>query len=265
VTNSGEHYTYSTESQPEIPLSSRHLHEITAQMGVWGLETRFEMEVDALGLDPDTRQSIADAKEIAMHAHDGDTRGPHPYSTHFLRVATRIIYYFQVGDPDIIIAALLHDTVEDHPERLIDKTRTPLDILRTDQDFTHAALDFIGHRFNERTARLVASVTNPPFDPTKNKNLQYYNHIVTSLTQDPEARIIKLSDFIENCNGLRYSEDPPQRVRKRALKYAPLIPYMRLLALATDTPLPVPGREYILERLERGEALCNTLLRTSSA
>jgi len=240
----------------EASLGSLPLHEVTQRYGFAGLKDRFNLEIDQIAFDTDTRIVIDDALELAIMAHHGDTRGEHPYATHLLRVATRIPYHFRVYDPEIIVASLLHDTVEDHPERLI---RGSSATVGGPEDRS-AAVSFIAHRFSIGTAELVAAVTNPIFDPARDRHAQYRAHVESSLQDVPRARVIKLSDFIDNCTGLKYSEDP-RRAMRLASKYLPLIPAMVAFAQAEDTPLGPYAREYIVERLRRGEALCQRLLR----
>lgn len=250
-------------TSPELevePLEIMPLHEITRVFGAKGLERRFLQEVDALEhLADEQQQQITDALEIAQDAHKHDKRGPHPYSTHFLRVATRVIYYLQVGDPDIITAALLHDTVEDHPKYLVRGSDIDPSTFDSHEALTEAAVGFLGRRFNPRVSRLVSSVTNPKFDPSKDRNRQYRHHVEHNLVRDREARIIKLADFIENCNGIRHAENIG-RAKRSAQKYGPLIPVMHRLSQAQDTPLCDSARTYMDERLWRGAELCIKVL-----
>ena len=40
-----------------------------------------------------------------------------------LLVAIRLMHHYQVREPDVIVAGLLHDAVEDHPAELAEATR----------------------------------------------------------------------------------------------------------------------------------------------
>ena len=85
-----------------------------------------------------------DALLFAVRVHDGELRkGPEiPYVSHLLSVCALVLE--DDGDEDEAIAALLHDTLEDHPEEV-----TKADLER---------------RFGPRVADLVAACTDTPPD-----------------------------------------------------------------------------------------------------
>src|SRR5262245_39376058 len=97
-------------------LRTMPLHAITEVLGEAGLRGRFTQEIDQFG--PDERARLEEALELAARLHRHQRRVREPYLNHLLRVAIRIIHYYGVTDVDIIIAALLHDSVEDHPFEL---------------------------------------------------------------------------------------------------------------------------------------------------
>lgn len=93
-------------------LATMPLHAITAIHGEAGLRERFAIETASFPAAQ--RELIEQALELAARLHADDRRQREPYANHLLRVATRIISHYGVSDPDVICAALLHDTVEDH-------------------------------------------------------------------------------------------------------------------------------------------------------
>ena len=97
-------------------LTTMPLHAITTTYGEQGLRERFAAEIATLP-EPDRRR-LADALELASRLHAEDWRQNEPYINHPLRVATRIMSHYGIRDPDVIAAALLHDTVEDHAAEL---------------------------------------------------------------------------------------------------------------------------------------------------
>ena len=230
------------------------LHEITQLYGEDGLEERFQREVDSLDISDEDRRRINEALALALYLHLPQTRGENPYSTHILRVSSRIIHHFKVTDPEIIIAALLHDAVEDQSKRLLDE-----EVELDDIEYKSAALSLIEEQFGGEVADLVAKVTNNKFDEKMNKNDQYKYGVVKAMTKSPKARIIKLSDFLDNCSGIIYNEST-SLAAKLAAKYLPLIPMMKEFALMPDTPLADEARKYIVERLERAEKRCHEIL-----
>jgi hypothetical protein len=56
--------------------------------------------------------------------------------------------------------------------------------------------------FGERTAKLVGAVTNPAWDPGRDKYEQYREHVAESLDGSRWARVIKVSDITDNPVGL---------------------------------------------------------------
>jgi hypothetical protein len=89
------------------------LHAIAALYGERGLRERFATETARLG-DPAGRRKIKQALQLAGRLHALDHRQREPYLNHVLRVALRIIVHYDVSDAEIMCAALLHDSVEDH-------------------------------------------------------------------------------------------------------------------------------------------------------
>jgi len=215
-------------------LAQMPLHAITALHGEAGLRERFVMEIASFPAAD--RLRIERALEAAGRLHAGDRRQREPYANHLLRVATRIIVYYQVRDADVICAALLHDAVEDHASDLV-----PGGGQRD-------ALDTVAARFGERVADLVAAVTNPEFRPGQDKHAQYREHVAASLEASPWARVIKASDFTDNGVGLIHTTGPG--LEKLAGKYAPLVPVLAGLIARSDTPLCDDAKTRILGQLD---------------
>lgn len=65
------------------------------------------------------RAMVTDAYELTRVLHADDRHRRNPYIYHPLRNANRIVGYLHITDPHSITAAILHDTVEDHPEGII--------------------------------------------------------------------------------------------------------------------------------------------------
>jgi guanosine-3',5'-bis(diphosphate) 3'-pyrophosphohydrolase len=64
---------------------------------------------------PDDFRSLLAAVSFAARAHDGQRRkdGKTPYFAHVVRVALIVCQAFGLDDPEMLQAALLHDTIED--------------------------------------------------------------------------------------------------------------------------------------------------------
>lgn len=117
-------------------------------------------------------------------------------------------------------AGLLHDAVEDHAAGIAPGGR-------------QAALAVLAGRFGARTAALVAAVTNPAWEPGRDKHEQYREHVLAALQASPWARGIKASDFTDNAVGIIHTTGP--KLPELARKYDPLVPAPRMLILRPDT------------------------------
>lgn len=134
-------------------------------------------------------KDLARYKEALAYAtaqHEGQTRkgeGETPYITHPKHV-TEILY--EVGgirDVEILMAATLHDTIED-------TTSEREDIVRL---------------FGERVAGLVCEMTDNKKDCKEKRKL---DQILHTPRKSPEAKCIKLADKIANLTDLTNS--PPK-------------------------------------------------------
>ena len=235
-------------------LKTMPLHAISPAYGEQGLRERFAAELAALP-EPD-RHRLDDALALASQLHREDWRDNGPYINHPLRVAIRIISHYSVRDPDIITAALLHDTIRDHSAELAPDGRPD----------PEAALAELAGRFGPRVAELVAAVNNPQYDPnrdTSDKLQQYLEHVTASLDASPRARIIKASDFTDNGVGLIHIDE--WRLKYKASKYTGLIPILREMISRPDTPLSEAARQHILEQLDRAKERFDAILPPSQA
>jgi (p)ppGpp synthase/HD superfamily hydrolase len=123
--------------------------------------------------------AIFDAIEFAARAHRGHCRkgSEIPYIVHPLAVAKILI---DAGCPeDVVVAGILHDTVEDTP----------------------VSLDEIRHTFGEAVARIVEGAT----EPDKSKPWEERKaHTIAFLKTAPEAvLLVSCGDKIENLQAIR--------------------------------------------------------------
>ena len=217
-------------------VATMPLHAITSTYGEEGLRARFAVEIEKWP-EQDQRR-LNRALDLAARLHGADRRGREPYINHLLRVAIRIMSHYGVHDTDVVIAALLHDAVEDHAAELAGPHGGQQD-----------ALAVLAAEFGPQVAELVAAVTNPEYAPDRDTDEQYREHVAESLLGDPWARVIKASDFTDNGVGLIHTTGP--RLLTLAAKYAPLVPVLRDLIARPDTPLGAAAKEHILAQLDR--------------
>jgi hypothetical protein len=220
-----------TEAAPPEYLRTMPLHAITEVYGEAGLRGRFALEIARFPAAD--RSRLEGALALAADLHAEDRRVREPYLNHLLRVAIRIMHYYRVDDIDVLVAALLHDSVEDHPEQL---GGTP-----------EAALATLTVAFGSRVAELVGAVTNPEWEPDRHRYVQYREHVAHSLEANPWARVIKISDFTDNGVGLIHTTGP--KLPAMAAKYAPLVPVLQDLITRPDTPLADDVKVHIAGQL----------------
>ena len=99
---------------------------------------------------------------------------------------------------------------------------------------------------------MVAAVTNPGYEPGRDAHEQYREYVAASLARHPWARVIKASDFADNGAGLIHTTGA--KLERLAAKYAPLVPLLRELIAAPDTPLSEAVKARICGQLDRAEA-----------
>jgi (p)ppGpp synthase/HD superfamily hydrolase len=129
--------------------------------------------------------AILAAARFASEKHAGQKRkgaAGEPYVNHVLEVAELVSSALRECDANLIIAALLHDTIED----------------------TSVTRDELAQRFGPDVADLVVELTDDKSLPkAERKRLQVQHAPKIS----PRAQIIKLADKISNLRSILYS--PP--------------------------------------------------------
>jgi HD domain-containing protein len=236
------HDTPNPYSVPELDspegrlIEDMPLHAITSVHGELGLQLRLVIETKPFPIDECVRIIRALALMSSLHKHDRRQR--EPYACHPLRVAIRILSHYRVTDADVACAALLHDTVEDHADDIAPGGRRD-------------ALAVLAAQFGQRTADLIASVTNPDWEQGRDRREQYREHVAASLEASPWARVIKASDLTDNAVGLFHSTGA--KLPRLAGKYRPLLPVVRELILRPDTPLEDDVKLMIAGQFDKAE------------
>ena len=224
-------------------LSVMPLHTITTLYSEQGLRERLALETARL-TDEAAERQVTQALQLAARLHASDHRQREPYLNHLLRVALRIMVHYDVREPDVICAALLHDSVEDHAGELSTAGRP-------------GALALLAAAFGAPVAELVAPVTNPVYAPGSDADSQYRDHVTCSLSACPWARVIKVSDFTDNGAGLIYTMG--EKAVRLARKYAPLVPALEDLVARPDTPLTEDVKDRILGQLRNATGRFNAI------
>nr|WP_281169689.1 bifunctional (p)ppGpp synthetase/guanosine-3',5'-bis(diphosphate) 3'-pyrophosphohydrolase [Pseudonocardia asaccharolytica] len=142
------------------------------------------------------------------HAHQKRKSGD-PYITHPLAVATILA---ELGmDTTTLVAALLHDTVED--------TDYSLERLRAD--------------FGDEVAHLVDGVTKlDKVELGSAAEAETIRKMVVAMARDPRVLVIKLSDRLHNMRTMRFL--PPEKQAKKARETLEVLaPLAHRLGMAT--------------------------------
>jgi len=229
-------------------LAKMPLHAITSVHGEAGLRGRLFLEIAQFPAAD--RGRVMDALALASRLHAGDRRQREPYVNHLLRVTIRILSHYQVADPDVACAALLHDAVEDHAEDI------------APGQGREGAVAVLAGQFGERTAELVAALTNPVYGSGRDKDEQYREHVTASLEASPWARIIKASDFTDNGVGVIHTTGP--KAVRLAGKYAPLVPVRSSLIARPDTPLSPYIKVRVLAQLRAAQERFTAITATAA-
>jgi GTP pyrophosphokinase len=168
------------------------------------------MERYADRLDVD---QVRKAYELAEEAHEGQKRASgEDFVNHVVEVAT-LLAQFKL-DTASLVAALIHDVVEDTPITLTD----------------------IEERFGYEVGQIVDGVTKigrVEFVSHTEHQVENYRKLLLSMAQDARVILIKLADRLHNMRTLEYL--PPDKRRRIALEtreiYAPLAHRLGVAAL----------------------------------
>lgn len=167
----------------------------------------------------DLPPALLDAVAFAARAHDGQRRkdGRTPYVSHVFRVCLITRHLFGVDDPDVLLAAVLHDTIED-----------------TTTDF-----DDIEERFGAKVAEWVAALSKDTRQRDDARETDYCRVLSTAPWQ---VRVCKLADIYDNLND---SGNQPAEKRSRSLSRS----RRYLDALKVDMPREIEQPLAIVEAL----------------
>ncbi|TVX94479.1 RelA/SpoT family protein [Paenibacillus agilis] len=140
--------------------------------------------------EPDLKR-IREAYEFADQAHYGQVRkSGEPYILHPIAVA-EIVVGMQM-DPTSVVAALLHDVVED----------------------TSVSLDEIREQFGETCAMLVDGLTKLEriqFRSKEEQQNENYRKMFVAMANDIRVIVIKLADRLHNMRTLKFQSEESQR------------------------------------------------------
>lgn len=174
---------------------------------------------------------VREAMSLASHLHSEQTRANRgnlprtPYIEHPLRNAIRLFRWGCINE-EIIIAAILHDVVEDCSMKFVNDY-TDFNVF-DEMEARAILLEYIKSEFSPEVSRIVAAVSNevlPREMPKQEKHVIYRKHVTESIQNDTAVFLVKLSDFADNASSLHHNDTPENRsrVKSMASKYHPLV------------------------------------------
>lgn len=175
------------------------------------------------------------AVETAGLLHRGatrDQRGVMPrdhYVTHPLRNTLRLVRW-GISDEDVLVASVLHDTVEDAAEEIL--TRAGLAVPAQHTERVESVLAAVVEPlFGGHVAGILRAVTNPETDRSLSRAARheaYRAHVLDVVQADTDVLLVKLSDLVDNAGSLHHNVlSAPGMVKTLAAKYGPLLEPLR--------------------------------------
>ncbi len=167
-------------------------------------EERIEKIIEKLGCDKTDAQRIRDAFTVAKDAHEGQLRkSGEPFIIHPLAVSELLVDASM--DADCVIAALLHDVVED----------------------TDVTYDDLTLKFGKTVADLVEGVTKLtrlPYATKEEEDMENLRKMLLAMIHDIRVIFIKLYDRLHNMRTLEYKTQRKQKdtALQTMLIYAPI-------------------------------------------
>ncbi len=204
------------QNPPRVPSATRRVRarlarRITAQRSAPVKQVLEPLAAVHRELHPKADLALLQhAYDVAEEAHRGQRRkSGDPYITHPLAVATILA---ELGmDTITLVAALLHDTVED----------------------TDYALKNLHEDFGEEVARLVDGVTKlDKVQLGSAAEAETIRKMVIAMARDPRVLVIKLADRLHNMRTMRFL--PPEKQAKKARETLEVLaPLAHRLGMAT--------------------------------
>lgn len=140
---------------------------------------------------------LLDAVAFAARAHQGHVRKDKitPYVSHVFRVCLIVRDVFEIKDPRVLMAAALHDTIED--------TRTDFDDLK--------------EHFDADVAEWVALLSKDTRRPEKEREKEYLKQLVQAPWQVQAAKLADIFDNLIDSGHL--TPEARTRLLRRARGY----------------------------------------------
>ena len=180
----------------------------------------FIARLEEEGLPEETLDIIDFAYDVSKAAHSLQYRDSgEQYFEHLRAVGLILIHECKILDPEMIIAALHHDAIED--TAIFGDRSTPFSHWKKKAEFR------LGKVFNTETAKMVITLTKPKADGGEIKDDKEAHDIyINNLKNTDDLRIIliKMADRLHNLRTLPDTSPEKQRriVKETERVYFPL-------------------------------------------
>ncbi len=189
------------------------------------------------------------------------------YLTHPLRNALRLMRY-GVTDASCILAAILHDTVEDGADFIVHTLAGyTVDSRNGEAETRQLALRWLETEFEPEVVRLILNVSNPllitGFPLSKAKKRESYIGHVRWAIKDAKTCVVKLTDFVDNAVGLYHNTGMSNEAQIHlARKYYPLVDLFgeRIASQDVIDLLTPAGFREAVNHILKGEAELSKIL-----
>lgn len=216
-----------------------------------------------------TPEQFQEALILSAMWHQGQTRANRanlprtPYIEHPLRNMLRV-YRWGIVDSDILIAILLHDTVEDCADKITGYKANDTGI----SDQRAEALEKLATLFSPEVSYIVETVSNPiarkkPSSQAEKRDA-YATHLA-SVLHNPATFIVKLTDYVDNAGGLyhNYHPDKVEKLTNMYRKYMQVLPVFHTAYRNIETeftPTQQGNIEIALGKVKKNLAKLDSLL-----
>ncbi len=172
--------------------------------------SKFSIQYDNARFSEKQNDAIAEALELAVESHGDQLRASgKPYVSHPIAVAEIVASWGL--DHESVMAAILHDVVED----------TPVELGELQKRFGSKVAELVDGVTKLRLSSSPRPAEDSPRLEVSNENLR---KLLLATTKDYRVIMIKLADRLHNMRTLEYLEEPRRsRIARESLQvYAPL-------------------------------------------
>lgn len=252
----------STSSKPipdnKIVLGMRPMKEMDTTLLTMTMFNNIRQWASATDIQNIERALIISS---SLHVNDfrkspRDTLNKPPYMEHVLRVTLRLVKYYNIKDSNVVISALLHDTVEDHAVDFYPE-------IKDESEARKHVLNYYNDSFGSNVAKTVKDLTNPIMETTnpKEKREIYYNHVKESIESNENALLVKVSDYIDNAGSLHITHKKVAHKEGTQNMIKKYLPMSELFVHNIDkSSLGSSQKDKIKERLHRVDTHLNAML-----